>query len=194
MSIEKSNYLVGNRTLDLPAFSLVPQPTTLPFLHYSAYVRIFSCTFSFLCTSSISSSSKWETTFEAIQNSGKHYYPLRIWWFRSGGIKSSLLWDIRSYRNLENQPTFRIWPPYPSLNSKLSKKPLWSRQRQKAYASTLMMRATYSSETSIYFQQAKRRCMPEDRTVRYYPQLRLCLLHCSCKCACLPELWIRDEI
>jgi hypothetical protein len=28
--IEKSNYLIGNRTRDLPACSIVPQPTTLP--------------------------------------------------------------------------------------------------------------------------------------------------------------------
>jgi hypothetical protein len=30
MSIEKSNDLIGNRTRDLPACSIVPQPTTLP--------------------------------------------------------------------------------------------------------------------------------------------------------------------
>jgi hypothetical protein len=30
MSIEKSNYLIGNRTRDLPACSVVPQPPTLP--------------------------------------------------------------------------------------------------------------------------------------------------------------------
>jgi hypothetical protein len=29
-AIEKSNDLIGNRTRDLPAFSIVPQPTTLP--------------------------------------------------------------------------------------------------------------------------------------------------------------------
>jgi hypothetical protein len=29
-SIEKSNELIGNRTRDLPACSIVPQPTTLP--------------------------------------------------------------------------------------------------------------------------------------------------------------------
>jgi hypothetical protein len=29
-SIEKSNHLIGNRTRDLPACSIVPQPTTLP--------------------------------------------------------------------------------------------------------------------------------------------------------------------
>jgi hypothetical protein len=29
-SIEKSNYLIGNGTGDLPACSIVPQPTTLP--------------------------------------------------------------------------------------------------------------------------------------------------------------------
>jgi hypothetical protein len=29
-SIEKSNDLIGNRTLDLPACSIVPRPTTLP--------------------------------------------------------------------------------------------------------------------------------------------------------------------
>jgi hypothetical protein len=30
-SIEKSNDLIGNRTRDLPAFSIVPQQTTLPY-------------------------------------------------------------------------------------------------------------------------------------------------------------------
>jgi hypothetical protein len=30
MSIEKSNDLIGNRTRDIPACSIVPQPTTLP--------------------------------------------------------------------------------------------------------------------------------------------------------------------
>jgi hypothetical protein len=30
MSIEKSNYPIENRTRDLPACSIVPQPTTLP--------------------------------------------------------------------------------------------------------------------------------------------------------------------
>jgi hypothetical protein len=30
MSIEKSNGLIRNRTRDLPACSIVPQPTTLP--------------------------------------------------------------------------------------------------------------------------------------------------------------------
>jgi hypothetical protein len=29
-STENSNDLIGNRTRDLPAFSIVPQPTTLP--------------------------------------------------------------------------------------------------------------------------------------------------------------------
>jgi hypothetical protein len=29
MSIEKSNYLIGNRTHDVPACSIMPQPTTL---------------------------------------------------------------------------------------------------------------------------------------------------------------------
>jgi hypothetical protein len=29
-SIEKSNELIGNRNRDLPAYSIVPQPTTLP--------------------------------------------------------------------------------------------------------------------------------------------------------------------
>jgi hypothetical protein len=29
MSTEKSNYLIGNQTRDLPACSIVPQPTTL---------------------------------------------------------------------------------------------------------------------------------------------------------------------
>jgi hypothetical protein len=35
-SIEKFNGLIGNRTRDLPAFSIVPQPSTLP--HVSIYV------------------------------------------------------------------------------------------------------------------------------------------------------------
>jgi hypothetical protein len=30
MPIEKSNDLIGNRTRDLPACSILPQPTTLP--------------------------------------------------------------------------------------------------------------------------------------------------------------------
>jgi hypothetical protein len=29
-SIEKSSDIIGNRTRDLPAFGIVPQPTTLP--------------------------------------------------------------------------------------------------------------------------------------------------------------------
>jgi hypothetical protein len=33
-SIEKSNDLIGNRTRDLPACSVVPQPTTLRFRDY----------------------------------------------------------------------------------------------------------------------------------------------------------------
>jgi hypothetical protein len=32
-SIEKSNYLIGNRTRDLPACSPLPQPSTLPHAH-----------------------------------------------------------------------------------------------------------------------------------------------------------------
>jgi hypothetical protein len=30
MSVEKSNNFIGNRTRDLPAFSIVPQPSKLP--------------------------------------------------------------------------------------------------------------------------------------------------------------------
>jgi hypothetical protein len=44
-SIEKSNYLIGNRTRDLPAYSIVPQPTTLPLapscLAAGQYVTIY---------------------------------------------------------------------------------------------------------------------------------------------------------
>jgi hypothetical protein len=34
-SVEKSHDLIGNRNRDLPACSLVPQPTTLPRAHFS---------------------------------------------------------------------------------------------------------------------------------------------------------------
>jgi hypothetical protein len=35
--IDKSNYLIGNETRDLPASSIVPQPTTLPRVPSDAY-------------------------------------------------------------------------------------------------------------------------------------------------------------
>jgi hypothetical protein len=36
--IEKSNYLIGNRTCDLPACNIVPQPTMLPFFRTSCLI------------------------------------------------------------------------------------------------------------------------------------------------------------
>jgi hypothetical protein len=39
-SIEKSNDLIGNRAGDFPAFSIVPQPTTLPRTPAHAYVGL----------------------------------------------------------------------------------------------------------------------------------------------------------
>jgi hypothetical protein len=35
MSVEKPNDLIGDRTRDFPACSIVPQPTTLPLAHCS---------------------------------------------------------------------------------------------------------------------------------------------------------------
>jgi hypothetical protein len=58
-SIEKSNDLIGNRTRDIPARSIIPQPTTLPSAPGIAVVqgwKIFSrigassrCTKGLLC-------------------------------------------------------------------------------------------------------------------------------------------------
>jgi hypothetical protein len=52
-SIEKSNELIGNRTRDLPACSIVPQPTTLPretgiyFKVLNSKEKSLSCSFFF---------------------------------------------------------------------------------------------------------------------------------------------------
>jgi hypothetical protein len=49
-SIEKSNDLIGIRTRDLPAFSIVPQPTTLPRAPYAtnkhAKIKLLETVFS----------------------------------------------------------------------------------------------------------------------------------------------------
>jgi hypothetical protein len=39
-SIEKSNHFIGNRTRDLSACSIVPQPTTLPRVPLFAYIEV----------------------------------------------------------------------------------------------------------------------------------------------------------
>jgi hypothetical protein len=46
-SIEKSNILIGNRIRDLPACSIVPQPTTLPRAPYKIGLknRVVGCLF-----------------------------------------------------------------------------------------------------------------------------------------------------
>jgi hypothetical protein len=46
-SIEKSNELIGNRTRDIPACSMVPQPTTLPHAPFFSTASVRSI-FSFL--------------------------------------------------------------------------------------------------------------------------------------------------
>jgi hypothetical protein len=44
MSPEKSNHLIGNRPRDLPAGSIVPQPTTLPRAPITMYTEFkFNC-------------------------------------------------------------------------------------------------------------------------------------------------------
>jgi hypothetical protein len=43
-SIDKSSDLIGNRTRDLPACSIVPQPTTLPRAPYSKIIILFIVT------------------------------------------------------------------------------------------------------------------------------------------------------
>jgi hypothetical protein len=44
-SIEKSNNLIGNRTIDFPAYSAVPQPTTLPLALYKKGAKIINVRF-----------------------------------------------------------------------------------------------------------------------------------------------------
>jgi hypothetical protein len=39
----KSNYLIGNRTLDLPACSIVPQRTTLRNIYNSNLKWVYNC-------------------------------------------------------------------------------------------------------------------------------------------------------
>jgi hypothetical protein len=73
--------------------------------------------------------------------------------------------------SVESQPTFRRNMSTSSgSKNKRSKKPackqVVSRACCHSYSSTLNMEAIRSSETSVGFQQTKRRYMPEDRTVQ----------------------------
>jgi hypothetical protein len=77
--------------------------------------------------------------------------------------------------SIENDQSFQrnILPSFLALKNKTSKEPLRSKQEAElelvlcfVYSSTLKMEAACFSETSVYFQQARWRYVPEYRTAR----------------------------
>jgi hypothetical protein len=83
----------------------------------------------------------------------QHVSVCRIWGSHSGGYEDCYLLVYSALQPVESQPVFRMYISPPSSGSKNTS----SRK--------LAMKAICSSETSVHFQQTRRRYIPEDRSL-----------------------------
>jgi hypothetical protein len=104
-------------------------------------------------------------------------------------MNSSIFWDIVPFKVKRRfAGTCRLRVQGWSLSQTINRHDAGSKQRLMpvsclAYSSTLKMKATWSSETSVDFQRTTRRYIPEDRTLQEVHLLPVCmyvlLLHIS---------------